>query len=65
MRLGKRIKEIRKTKGLTQEQLAELTGLDRTTISRIESGNQQTEIYHIYRIATVLQVKVKDLFNFE
>ncbi len=65
MKLGKRIREIRKNNGLTQERLAELTELDRTTISRIESGLQQTEIYHVYRIAHVLNIKIKDLFDFD
>lgn len=65
MKLGKRIRDIRKHKGLTQEALAELAGLDRTTISRIESGNQQTELFHVYKIAKALNTKLRDLFDFE
>ena len=35
-RIGNRIAEIRKEKGLTQEQLSEITGLDRANIAKID-----------------------------
>jgi transcriptional regulator with XRE-family HTH domain len=37
--LGNRLKELRKKKGLTQRQLAELVGIDFTYLSKIENGN--------------------------
>lgn len=36
--LGKRIKEIRKKRGLTQEKLAELAGIETPSLSNIENG---------------------------
>lgn len=36
--LGKRIRELRKNRGIKQEQLAEMVGLEPTSISNIENG---------------------------
>lgn len=38
LRIGERIAEIRKAKGLSQNKLARLTGIDSSTIGRIELG---------------------------
>ena len=40
MNFGDYLKEIRKEKGLSQRQLAELSGISNTEISRLESGNR-------------------------
>lgn len=37
--IGRRIREIRESKNLTQGQLAEIAGMSRSTISKIEAGN--------------------------
>jgi phage repressor protein C with HTH and peptisase S24 domain len=56
-----RIKEVRKAKGLTQEQLAEAVGLDVSYISRMESGKRRVSLENLAPIATALKVSVKDL----
>lgn len=43
-RIGLSIKSVRQRKGLTQEQLAELSGMSRTTISKIEAGKFNASI---------------------
>ena len=43
-RIGLSIKSVRQCKGLTQEQLAELSGMSRTTISKIEAGKFNASI---------------------
>ena len=62
--LGKRIKEIRKNCGYTQEKLAELTDIDITTLSGIESGRHFPSLVTLERIAKNLDVAMVTLFDF-
>lgn len=62
---GKRLKEIRKRKGLSQQQLAELVGMESTNnISKLESGEQLPKKENLEKICEVLNVDVKELFDF-
>ena len=62
---GKRLKEIRKRKGLSQQQLAELVGMESTNnISKLESGEQLPKKENLEKICKVLNVDVKELFDF-
>ena len=61
---GKRIKELRERKKLTQEKLAEKVGLDLQTISRIETGYYFTSFENLEKLANALEVTMADLFNF-
>ena len=62
--LGKRIKELRKRAGLTQEKLAELINIETTSLSGIESGRHFPSLPTLEKIATNLNVKLKTLFDF-
>lgn len=64
--LGLTIAYYRKLRGLTQAELAEATNLSRTHISNIEAPNVKTSISlnKLFDIADVLEVPVKDLFDF-
>lgn len=64
--LGLTIAYYRKLRGLTQAELAEATNLSRTHISNIEAPNGKTSISlnKLFDIAVVLEVPVKDLFDF-
>ena len=64
-RFGARIKEIRECKGLNQEQLAELIGMESRHISRIETGKSFTTLENILKIANALNVDINSLFIFE
>jgi transcriptional regulator with XRE-family HTH domain len=63
-KLGRKLQKIRKDKGLTQEQLAEKVGVSTTWIGYIETGFKRPNLKFIYKIANVLEVKVKDIFPF-
>lgn len=63
-RLGAEIQTIRKRRGLSQEQLAELTDLDAMTIAFIEQGRREPRLKTLKRIADALGVRVKDLIPF-
>jgi transcriptional regulator with XRE-family HTH domain len=56
-----RIKKIRKAKGITQEQLAELAGLNRTHLYRLESGKQSMTLRTLKLVADALSVRVREL----
>lgn len=64
--LGLTIAYYRKLRGLTLAELAEATNLSRTHISNIEAPNGKTSISlnKLFDIADVLEVPVKDLFDF-
>lgn len=57
-RIGKRISTLRKIQGLTQEELAMRTGLQRTHISRIENGKYAVTLETLQTIAKALNHKV-------
>lgn len=61
---GKRIKELRKNRGLTQEKLAELIGLNQRQLSRIESGVNFASSETITRLAIALDIEPKCFFEF-
>ena len=54
--MGRRIKKIRKEKGLTQEQLAELCDLSTAHIGHVERGSRALSIETLVKIALVLDV---------
>ncbi len=61
---GKRIKELRKKKKLTQEGLAELVGIDYKQIGNIETGTYFTTMPTLEKIALSLDVEIEELFQF-
>ena len=64
-KLGKRIRELRIKKNFTQEFLAEKINISPANYSRIENGNSYPKPENIEKICKILNVKVKDLFDFE
>jgi len=63
VQFGKRIKELRKAKGLSQEALAFNAGLDRSYMTGIENGKRNVSIVNIEKIAIALEVSISDLFK--
>lgn len=63
--LGKRIKELRLKKGLSQEQLAELVDIAERNISKIECGTNFIRADKISKFSRALEVSPNELFNFE
>ena len=61
---GKNVRRIRKLKGVTQEDLSFLTGIELRQLGRIERGEINTGISSVFEIAKALEVKEKDLFEF-
>ncbi len=57
------IKAVRKEKGITQQRLSEVSGIDQSSISRMENGKQGISISNLYLIAKALEVHVEYLFR--
>ena len=61
--VGERIRAIRKAKGLTQQQLAELSGLDDAYIGSVERGERNFSIDTFEKIVIGLKVSAHNLFD--
>ena len=63
-KLGARIQEIRKSKNLTQEVLAEKIDMDKPNLSNIECGKRFMTAETLEKLANALEVEEKELFDF-
>ena len=63
--LGKRLRELRKRKGINQETLAELINVDPTTISNIENGKNYPSMLNLENLLNVLGFSFIEAFDFE
>ena len=62
-KFGKRIKELRLQKGLSQEALANIAELDRTYIPSIEQGKRNVSIIVIEKLAIALDIEINKLIT--
>lgn len=60
---GKRVRVLRVTRGLSQEQLAELAGLHRTYVSSLERGQRNVGLDNVRALAAALDVEPSALFE--
>ncbi len=63
--LGVRIQELRKIRGLTQDQLSEKVGIDAKHISRIEVGRSFPSLDTLEKLANALKVELSSFFEFD
>lgn len=61
---GARLRELRKGRGLTQEQLAEVLGIEQKHVSLMEHGKSYPSLDRLMRIAEALKVPLPSLFEF-
>jgi transcriptional regulator with XRE-family HTH domain len=62
-KLGKRVREIRKAKKMSQEELAYQAEIDYSYLNEIEAGKRNPSVKRIAAIAKALRVSIKDLFE--
>jgi transcriptional regulator with XRE-family HTH domain len=60
---GEKVAEVRTKAGVSQDQLADWTSLDRTTISLLESGKRQPRLSTIIQIAGALDIRPCELIE--
>ena len=58
-RIGQRIADLRKQRGITQQTLADLTGMQRNHISRIEAGRYSVGFDTLQTIAEALDADIR------
>ena len=64
-KIGSFLKELRKEKELTQEQLAETLNVSRRTVSRWETGSNMPDLDLLMEMADLYQVELRELLNGE
>lgn len=64
-KIGGAIKFYREKLDLTQEQLANNIGVDRTYIGALEQGAKCGSVYCLYLLSRELEITLKDLFDFK
>ncbi|MCW7553874.1 MULTISPECIES: helix-turn-helix domain-containing protein [Endozoicomonas] len=60
---GRKLKELRKQQGLSQEELAHRAGLHNPDISEIEHGQRNPTLMTMHRLAQALDVEIKIFFE--
>ena len=60
-----RIEEIRRAKGIRQEELAKMLGVSRQTISSLENGRYNPSIFLAFNIARLFEMSIEEIFIYE
>ena len=60
-----RIEEIRKERGIRQEEFAKVLGVSRQTISSLETGRYNPSIFLAYKIAKYFDMTIEEVFIFD
>ena len=60
-----RIEQIRKERGIRQDEFAKLMGVPRQTISSLETGRYNPSIYLAYKIAKYFGMTIEEVFVFD
>lgn len=61
--LGRRIRDLRKIKGWSQEELAHRAGLHWTYVGQVERGKRNIAIVNIAKLANALNVNLSEMFS--
>ncbi len=63
--IGKRIKELREQKNISQQDVAGLCNIEKSNFSRLEAGNTNPTLYTLSKIAEHLGVTLSELVDIE
>ena len=63
VKFGERVRDLRKERGLSQEELAFKADLHRTYIGMIERAEKNITLVNVEKLANALNVDIKELFN--
>ena len=62
--LGARVRELRRSQNMTQEQLAKRMGMARRTVQMYEQGSLGMSVAKLEQVAGILQVPVTDILGY-
>ena len=60
-----RLEELRKARGIRQEELADALGVSRQTIDSLENGRYNPSILLAFRLARYFEMSIEDIFIYE
>lgn len=63
VQIGKRIRVLRKTKALTQEELADNSGLHRSHMGQVERGESNLTVLTLHKIGSALGLSLSDMLR--
>jgi transcriptional regulator with XRE-family HTH domain len=63
LKVGQRVKELRRQKQMSQEEVANTADMERSFMTHIESGRRNISVETLQRILTALDVSFKDFFD--
>ncbi|MEP6804156.1 MAG: helix-turn-helix transcriptional regulator [Flavobacterium sp.] len=63
--VGNKLKELRKNKNLSQEQVADYLTISQSAYARIESGESHSWASHILKICTIFEITPEELFHLD
>jgi transcriptional regulator with XRE-family HTH domain len=63
VRFGKALRQRRHKLGVSQEEFADMCGLDRTYVGGVERGERNVSLVNIEKIAKALRVSLSELFR--
>ncbi len=63
IKFGERVREVRTSKNLSQEELADLANVHRTYIGMVERAEKNITLVNIEKIATALNVNITELLK--
>jgi len=62
--LAQRIKQLRRERGITQEELSDLLGMNTSYITQVEAKQQGLSLPMVYRLAKVFHLSLHEFFSF-
>lgn len=62
--LGAHLQSIRRSRGLTQEQVAERLCMDRVSIGYIEQGKRSPKLSTLYALSECYEIEMQEIFRF-
>jgi transcriptional regulator with XRE-family HTH domain len=64
-KIGERIRQLRETKGISQQNLAAFCNFEKANLSRIEAGRTNPTISTLYKISQALEITISELVDVE
>jgi transcriptional regulator with XRE-family HTH domain len=64
-KIGERIRQLRETKGISQQNLAAICNFEKSNLSRIEAGRTNPTIFTLFKISQALEVSIAELVDVE
>jgi len=64
-KIGKRIRFLRESKGITQQDFAAICNFEKANLSRIEAGRTNPTISTLYKISQALEITISELVDAE